>query len=52
MGKRNKYVSTIRAIYSKEGVLGFYSGWKPQLVGLSISTSLTFGMFDAFHSMW
>ena len=53
MGKNQGYLSTVNAIYRNEGGLrGFYRGGVPTFFSLSLSTSVTFAIFESFHTAW
>ena len=52
MGRQQGYVSAIRSIYTHDGLRGFYRGGVPAFNSLSLSTLATFGIFEAFHTIW
>ena len=40
-----------RAIFAKEGPLGFYRGWTPSLLQVALGTGVTFFAYESFSEV-
>ena len=52
MGAQVGYVTTIKNVYSKEGLPTFYKGALPAGVGSIVFRASGFAVFESFYTMW
>jgi solute carrier family 25 carnitine/acylcarnitine transporter 20/29 len=50
--KSHSMFSSIKNLFLKEGIKGFYKGVVPPLIGGSIFRAVQFGVFEAFYTKW
>ena len=52
MGLKVGVIDTVKNVYRKEGLVGYYRGWLPPFMGSVVYRSVQFSVFEACYTRW